>query len=652
MPLKTKRVRKSQHPWLYESIFESMKKRDEAKCKAIKTQNENAWKDYRVLKNKVTSLIKKGKRAYYEEHFAKDQNSNNSWKTLSSLVPKKTSSSLPPSSQCQSMANQFNHHFANVATGLISTTSESETETSTSDSSSNGTRVKYPLNFSTVDEDFILREIQQLKNKKSVGLDGISVKILKMSKEVIIRPICYLINKSITSGIVPKKWKVAKIVPLHKKGDKANPNNYRPISILPCLSKILERVVQKQLVEHLNKNNLLTIEQSGFRPKHSTATALIKVTDEWLKSIDDGKFTGAVFVDLQKAFDLVNIQCLLNKLLQIGITGTPLKWFENYLSNRKIATCIGSCISEELSIGLGVPQGSILGPLLFIIFINDLPSVFDSCKVHLYADDTVIYFSNKNPQMVQSTLNKELILLNKWMNKNKLKVNYDKTVCMLIGNRHMLQNFDRLDLCLNGYKISQVKTFKYLGLFIDAELKWDVHINNLCEKVGRMISFLRRLRLFVNRRILNQLYRSIILPHLDYADIIWQSSYEKYTSQLQKLQNRAGRIILKLKPELHFSVNSIHEILHWETLKSRQKSHVEIMMYKILNDLTPNYLRQNVLYSQRPYQLRNNNLYLPKPRTNNCKRAFFYRGIKLYNALPQPIRDCASLSMFKRLLAH
>ena len=129
-------------------------------------------------------------------------------------------------------------------------------------------------------------------------------------------------------------------------------------------------------------------------------------------------------------------------------------------------------------------------------------------------------------------------------------------------------------------------------------------------------------------------------------------SCKKKNADIIKLQNRAGRIILKLKPEQHFSVNSIHEILHWETLKSRQKSHVEIMMYKILNDLTPNYLRQNVLYSQRPYQLRNNNLYLPKPRTNNCKRAFFYRGIKLYNALPQPIRDCASLSMFKRLLAH
>ena len=627
-----------------------MKKRDEAKCKAIKTQNKNAWKDYRVLKNKVTSMIKKSKRNYYEEQFSKDQNSSNSWKTLSSLVPKKSSSSLPPSSQCQSMANQFNHHFANVATGLIS--NSSETEISDPDLSCSGTRVKYPFKFHTVNEDFILKEVQQLKNKKSVGLDGISVKIIKMSKEVIIRPICYLINKSITSGIVPKKWKVAKIVPLHKKGDKTIPNNYRPISILSCLSKILERVVQKQLVQHLQINNILSIEQSGFRPKHSTSTALIKVTDEWLKSIDEGKFTGAVFVDLQKAFDLVNIQCLLNKLLEIGVTGTPLKWFENYLSNRKIVTCIGNCISEELSIGLGVPQGSILGPLLFIIFINDLYSVFNSCKVHLYADDTVIYFAHKNPQIVQSTLNKELVLLDKWMSKNRLKVNYEKTVSMLFGNRHMLKKCNRLDLNLKGHKIIQVKTFKYLGLYIDEELKWDAHVNHLCEKVGRMISFLGRIRQFVNRRILNQIYRSVILPHLDYADIVWHSSYEKYSCQLQKLQNRAGRIILKLKPEQHLSINSLHEILQWETLKSRKKMHVKVMMYKILNDLTPNYLRQNVLYLQRPYQLRNSNLYLPKPRTNSCKRAFFYRGVKLYNALPQSTRDCASLSLFKRSLAH
>ena len=588
---------------------------------------------------------KKSKRSYYTEHLTKEQNACKSWKTLASLLPKKGSTSQPPASQCQSMANQFNHHFANVATGLISDSSQNEPANSNTDSS-----LKYPFKLCTVSEDDILKEIQLLKNKKSVGLDGISVKILKMSRNEIAKPITSLINKSITLGKVPKKWKIAKIIPLHKKGDRSIPNNYRPISILSCLSKILERIIQKQLIHHLNVNNILTIEQSGFRPKHSTSTALIKVTDEWLKAMDKGMYTGAVFVDLQKAFDLVNVKCLLNSLLKIGISGISLKWFEDYLSDRKIVTAIGNCISQELPIGLGVPQGSILGPLLFILCINDLPSVFDSCSVHLYADDTVLYFSHKDPHTVQSILQQELVKLDEWITKKKLKINYDKTVSMLIGNRHMIKRHNRLDLSIKGHDIDQVPNVKYLGLYIDAELKWDVHVDHLCQKVGRMISFLRRLRQFINRKHLNLIYRTVILPHLDYADIIFQSSSEQLLNQMQKLQNRAGRIILKIKPQYHFSVSSMHEILHWETLKSRQTLHIQNMMFKILNNLTPSYLQENIFYSDKPYHLRHNNLTLPKPRTNSCKRTFFYRGIKLYNSLPTHIRDCPTFPLFKRLL--
>ena len=357
-------------------------------------------------------------------------------------------------------------------------------------------------------------------------------------------------------------------------------------------------------------------------------------------------------VDLQKAFDMVNPKCLLNKLLTIGINGPSLKWFENYLSDRRIVTSIGNCISEELPIGLGVPQGSILGPLLFIIFINDLSSVFNSCKVHLYADDTVIYYSHKDPHTVQTILNKELVILDGWMSKNRLRVNYDKTVSMLIGNRHMLKTYNRLDLSIKGHKINQVTSLKYLGLYIDAELKWDVHVNYLCEKVGRMISFLRRLRHFINRTYLKLIYRSVILPHLDYADVIWESSCEKHINQLQKLQNRAGRIILKINLKSHFSVMSMHEILQWETLKSRHKFHIRVMIFKILNNLTPTYLHENIFYSPKPYQFRHRSLSLPKPRTNFCKRAFFYRGAKLYNSLPHSVRDCTSLIDFKRFLCE
>ena len=192
-------------------------------------------------------------------------------------------------------------------------------------------------------------------------MDGISSYILKTCATEIFRIIAYLINKSITDGVVPCQWKIAKIIPLHKKGDKCQPDNYRPISLLPCVSKLLERVVQKQLLNYLNDNDILVKEQSGFRSKHSTTTALIKVTDKWLEAIDQGKCTGCVFVDLHKAFDTVNHQILIKKLSDIGVQVTSIIWFQNYLMKRRIRTSIGQTLSEELSLDYGVPQGSILG---------------------------------------------------------------------------------------------------------------------------------------------------------------------------------------------------------------------------------------------------------------------------------------------------
>ena len=240
-------------------------------------------------------------------------------------------------------------------------------------------------------------------------------------------------NLSIRTGKIPKLWKCSKITALFKSGDRTNASNYRPISILPTLSKILEKAVHSQLYQYLVTNNLLTRKQFGFRKGLSTVSALTSFADEVLLNMEPGKLCGAVFLDLTKAFDTVDHGILLRKLSEIGLCENPLQCFRSYITDRKQPTCCGN----ELS---GVPQGSILGPLLFVIYINDLPSVPDACQASLYADDAVIYYYGSSSQELTDKLNQDLLAVAKWLNEHKLTLNLDKAKCMLIGSNRKLES--------------------------------------------------------------------------------------------------------------------------------------------------------------------------------------------------------------------
>ena len=340
--------------------------------------------------------------------------------------------------------------------------------------------------------------------------------------------ITYLVNKSLLSGIFPQPWKEAKISPIFKSGCRDDVNNYRPISILPTLSKFIEKWIHKQLMSFLNSYSLLHKQQSGFREGHSTESALILMIDSWLKAINDGKFVGCLMVDFRKAFDLVDHNLLLQKLRLYKCDENSLQWFNSYLSNRTQMVSINYKVSSSESIKFGVPQGSILGPLMFLIFINDLPLVLDNTitSTDLYADDTTVYDIQTNMQTLERNLQNSLLLLNKWCRENGMVINTDKTKVMLITSRQKRYNLKNSDLSLN-FKDADLKLTsneKVLGVHIDENLLWNGHFQYISKKISSHLWLLLQIKSFLSKEDKLLFYNAYIRPNIDYCSVIWGNS--------------------------------------------------------------------------------------------------------------------------------
>ena len=306
-------------------------------------------------------------------------------------------------------------------------------------------------------------------------MDGISNKLLKRRKHIIVQPLTLIINQSLTSGIYQDKFKMSKITPLHKKDDRTIESNYRPISLLPTMSKIIERVMHSQLYAFLNVNNLITEQQYGFRSNHSTELTTLKLTDTIMYELDNSHIPCAIFLDLSKAFDTLNYQILLRKLKYYGLGNVAYNLIENYLNNRQQFVKLGNVKSKLIPMLIGVPQGSILGPLLFSIYINDLPKSGPKLNCIMYADDTTLYSSleNSDSNNIEREINYELEKVNLWLKANKLSLNVKKTKCMFFHKRKTLPH---INLSLNDVIIENVPKFNYLGIIIDEHLSWNSHI--------------------------------------------------------------------------------------------------------------------------------------------------------------------------------
>ncbi len=510
--------------------------------------NETVKAAYKRVRNKVKNEIQKSKRkhqkSYFEEH---SNNIKKTWEGIRKIVNVKKTTDFCISQlnvggkvvdDPVSVANNFNNFFASVGPNTEKSVPKVP-HISPSFYLKNRTQLDFII--AHISEQEILDIIAVLPIK-STGPASIPIRLLKLVADLIVVPLCRIINISFSTGIFPDVLKVAKVVVLHKGGSTQDVNNFRPISLLSIFDKIIEKLMHVRLYDFLEDHNVLFGNQFGFRKKHSTPHSLIDITEQIKETIDGGRFGCGIFIDLKKAFDTVNHQILLTKLEHYGVRGSLLKWFESYLTNRKQYVFLNGVSSDTLHMTCGVPQGSVLGPLLFLLYINDLPNISNRLKFFLFADDTNIYFESNDLKTLEKIVNQELGSLSRWLNVNRLALNVSKTNFVIFRSKRKALNHN-VTLILNRKAIAQRDHVKYLGVLVDQHLTWKHQVSVVAKKISRGVGILAKLRNSVNFDILVNIYYCLVYSHLFYGVQAWGSACRTETEKLLILQKRAVRIL-------------------------------------------------------------------------------------------------------------
>ena len=657
-------------PWICQNLVKCSTKQRKYYKQALKSKDSSHWEKYKSYK-KIFDKVKHYLRMNYYKNKCVEfkNNSKKLWNMINKISGKnKDKTSIIDYIKVDNIeyydssgiTNNLCKYFANIGENLSSKIPKPRKPIN--EYLTKIERNKKSLFLRSTSEQEINKIIEMLPNKNSSGYDNISNILLKKLKHSILKPLNIIFNKSITSGIFPEKMKLADVFPLHKGKERFLPTNYRPISLLLTISKVLEKLIYTRTYTFLNDCNQLYVSQYGFRNNHSCENAVSELVGHILKQKEQNESTACVFLDLSKAFDTIKHDVLLKKLEIYGITGTALNWFESYLTNRKIrvkctvASSGKTEFSKEEPVNVGTPQGSCLGPLIFLIFNNDVHKVVENCSTILFADDTTLYISSKNTTYLKWCIEHDISLLLDWFWANKLTLNLSKTQFLLFKTHTNIKPFT---IEIQDITIHPSKNCKFLGIILDDKLDWTPHINDRILKIKCNKNMLQTSVNCLTPSAKKLIYYGQIHSHLIYCLLVWGSFCKKGDlTWLSKAQNKCVKLI-EPKSDLN-AIYKKHKIMKIDELIKLE----EIKFgYKQINKLLPKRLQYIVdhdskgltLTKKHTYNTRNKRIpNCPNSHNHKYRNSFLNKGIISFSNLPYQTK-CkrtinAVISCFKKAI--
>lgn len=623
-------------PWMNRNILEVLKLKDFYYDKWKNNRsNEYYHQNFKLYRNKSVAMIRKSKKCYYTNLVKKnDGNTKKIWQIVKDVTGMGSKERITPDNPTREVADNFNDYFTNIGLSLARKFPTHMQNLNAPCTVTNN------FDLCDVTEDDIRQVINKLPGNKAAGHDAISSRILKENIDVLCGPLCHIFNHAFSSKTYPSILKTAKVIPVYKSGDRNLPDSYRPISVLSSINTTLEKLISSQLRRFLGEQNVLCPQQHGFVANRSTSTAVSMLTQYINSALHENNIAIAVFLDIRKAFDAISHSILLEKMHSYGIKGNSLDFFSSYLSARKQKVVIGDIKSSYGYIKCGVPQGSVLGPILFSLYINDVPRSLQRSRALMYADDTVLVFTGHSLADLQNDAMTDLSNISEWFARNQLTVNCTKTKYMVFHSRRKHIDAESLNLTINNTPIQQVPCFKYLGVTFDEHLHWHEQVQSVCAKLAYGCYSLIKARQYFPQAILRTLYFSLCHCHIGYCLESWGVTYNSYLKTLERLQKRTLKIISQGE-----SVSNIFQSQRILSVPMLRDYKIAVSVNNIINRNSPLPADLFSIPKRNTRHASNGNFNLPKCFNVYGERLIQFSGTKIWNTVPLEIKTARNFSM-------